>query len=185
MILTTRWIPVVTHYQRLEEFPYSYSYTVTENRETPHRESVFSSESVKLNLTQTDYYWISKDFHLEKGWYIEVWLNWTFSPTTDYRDIVVYVTDGSTMDYWGNHYYYASSETGSFMAPHSGNFHVIIADFGLHSVQLHSAFVTLTAEWTEVQSEQRVENVTETTTFDVTMYNVTYVSPIDLMLRRT
>lgn len=184
IILTTRWIPVVKAYQHLEEFPYSYSYTVTENREIPHEEAVLTTGSITLMAFAgftypSSSYWVSKDFHLGEGWKVMV----TFQADSDVPlSVALYVMDG--FGWGGTCYYYnsISNGKGSFIAPRAGQFHVIISNL---DSQKHVASAELTAEWIEVQSEQRVENVTKTTTFDVTMYNVTYVRPIDLILRRT
>jgi len=186
VILTTRWIPVVKHYQHSEEFPYSYSYTVTENRTVPHQEVILSSETVKLkafkSYRQTDHYWISKGFRLEQGWRVHV--VFTTDSTAEYNWVDVMVTDYRSQSMvQGNYMYYDSAtRDGYFIAPRSGEFYVTLRNYDYYE---HTASVEITAEWIEVQSEQRVENVTKTVTFDVTMYNVTYVSPIDLWLHRT
>lgn len=175
IILATPWIPVVKSYHQLEQYPYSYE--VTERREIPNNKTVFSSEPVSLkawvDFSQTSNYWVSKDFHLEKGWTVSVAL------VTESKDVVFYVKDGK--EWQGDTYCYSDKPYSKFFAPYSGDFHVIIENVDFYSA--HTASIELTAEWTNVQLEQRTVNAT--ITFDVTRYNVTYVSPIDLMLRRT
>jgi hypothetical protein len=62
----------------------------------------------------------------------------------------------------------------------SGEFYVVLQN--LDPKMGHTVSVELTAEWTEVQNMD--ETVTQTATFDVTKYDVAYVSLIDLLLRR-
>jgi hypothetical protein len=58
--LLVPWVPIVKSKVVQEEFTYSYTYPVSEKRETPHRETVLSGETVTLkawkSLTQEDYY---------------------------------------------------------------------------------------------------------------------------------
>jgi hypothetical protein len=60
----------------------------------------------------------------------------------------------------------------------TGEFHVVLQNLDPRTG--HTVSVELTAEWTEMQ--KTVETVTQNTTFNVTKYDVTYVSPIDLLL---
>jgi hypothetical protein len=181
LMLVTRWVPVVKSYQQSEEFPYTYSYNVTEKHEVPHQESIFSSGSQQLaafvSLSQASYYWTSEDFHLDEGWKVELTLD-TDSPQT----VVLDVSDGSG---WVGNYYFTlklGESSGFFIAPRSGSFHLILANYD--TVSAHTASVQVSAEWTETQYEPLTQIVTKTVTFDVTRYNVTYVSPIDLLLHR-
>jgi hypothetical protein len=190
IILATPWIPVVKPYQQVEQFPYSYE--VTEKSEVPHKEIVFSSGTVSVNPyfysvreTSEDLYWESKTFHLEKGWN-EVVLNTSgYEVLEGTSSMTVAVLEQPSSDYTFfsiDTFYISAKDNGSFTVPHSGNFYVQITNYGLQTHQPHNASVEMTAEWTEVRFEQRTVNAIAT--FEVTMYNVTYVSPIDLMLRR-
>lgn len=179
LALVVPCIPIVRSQVVKEEFTYAYTYPVTEKLEMPHRESVFSSGSVKLealkSFYQTDYYWTSRSFRLESGWKVEV----TFE-TDSYAMVEIYVVDRA--DTQGNTYYSGQGRDGWFIAPKSGDFFVTFLSIDLNKP--HTASAWLSAEWTEVRYEQREETMTKTTTFDVTRYNVTYARPIDLLLDR-
>lgn len=173
LVLIVPWIPVVRSGVVREQFTYSYTYPVTEER--AKRELVFSSGNVTLKAfkspSQSDYYWASRGFLLEKGWAVQLRLR-----ADNYAWVTVYVKGG----WLGDTYYSTSSQDGTFMVPKSGEFRVVFQN--LDPDKGHTVSVELTAEWTEIQHVE--ETVTQTVTFDVTRYNVTYVSLIDLLLRQ-
>jgi hypothetical protein len=118
-----------------------------------HQETILRAESISLmpwiSREQETHYWLSKDFHLDEGWKVRVTLK------TDSKTLSVYVMDG--IGWSGTCYYNAATEDGWFTAPKSGNFHVIIDNTDLRYP--HNASADLTAEWTEVNCEQRIIRV--------------------------
>jgi len=173
LALVVPWVPLVRSKVVQQEFTYSYTYPSSE--ELPKKELVFSSGNVSLyafkSLAQSDSYWTSKGFLLEKGWTIRV----TFD-SDSYAWTIIYVKGG----WQGDVYLSTSSRYGSFVVARSGEFYVVLQN--LDPKMSHTVSVELTAEWTEVQNMD--ETVTQTATFDVTKYDVAYVSLIDLLLRR-
>ena len=171
LALAVPWVPVVRSKVVQQEFTYNYTYP--SSKEVPKKELVFSSGNVSLNAfkssAQSDSLWTSKGFLLEKGRTIQV----RFS-SDNYALTIVSVKGG----WQGDVYLSTSSRDRSFVVAEAGEFHVVIQnlDPGIG----HTVSVELTAEWTEVQNT--VETVTQTTTIDVTKYDVANVSPIDLLL---
>jgi hypothetical protein len=171
LALVVPWVPVVRSKVVQQEFTYNYTYPSSE--EVPKNELVFSSGNVSLNAfkssAQSDSLWTSKGFLLEKGRTIQVRFN-----SDNYALTIVSVKGG----WQGDVYLSTSSPSRSFVVAETGEFHVVIQN--LDPKMGHTVSVELTAEWTEVQ--KTVETMTQTTTFNVTKYDVAYVSPIDLLL---
>jgi hypothetical protein len=171
LALVVPWIPVVRSKVVQQEFTYTYTYPSSE--EVPKKELVFSSGNVSLNAfkssAQSDSLWTSKGFLLEKGQTIQVRFN-----TDNYALTVVSVKGG----WQGDVYLSTSSRDRSFVVAEAGEFHVVLQN--LDPKMGHTVSVELTAEWTEVQNT--TVTVTQTTTFNVTKYDVAYVSLIDLLL---
>jgi len=171
LALVVPWVPVVRSKVVQQEFTYNYMYPSSE--EVPKNELVFSSGNVSLNafksLAQSDSVWTSKGFLLEKGWTIQVRFN-----SDNYYLTIISVKGGWQSDI----YLSTSSRDRSFVVAETGEFHVVIQN--LDPKMGHTVSVELTAEWTEAQ--KTVETVTQTTTFNVTKYDVAYVSLIDLLL---
>ena len=169
--LVVPWVPVVRSKVVQQEFTYNYMYPSSE--EVPKNELVFSSGNVSLNafksLAQSDSVWTSKGFLLEKGRTIQVRFN-----SDNYYLTIISVKGGWQSDI----YLSTSSRDRSFVVAETGEFHVVIQN--LDPKMGHTVSVELTAEWTEAQ--KTVETVTQTTTFNVTKYDVAYVSLIDLLL---
>jgi hypothetical protein len=169
--LVMPWVPVVRSKVVQQEFTYNYTYPSSE--EVPKKELVFSSGNVSLNAfkssAQSDSFWTSKGFLLEEGWTIQVRFE-----SDSYALTMVSVKGG----WQGDVYLSTSSRSRSFVVAEPGEFHVVLQNLDPRTG--HTVSVELTAEWTEVQNT--VETVTQTTTFDVTKYDVAYVSPIDLLL---
>jgi hypothetical protein len=171
LALVVPWVPVVRSKVVQQEFTYNYMYPSSE--EVPKNELVFSSGNVSLNafksLAQSDSVWTSKGFLLEKGRTIQVRFN-----SDNYYLTIISVKGGWQSDI----YLSTSSRDRSFVVAETGEFHVVIQN--LDPKMGHTVSVELTAEWTEAQ--KTVETVTQTTTFNVTKYDVAYVSLIDLLL---
>ena len=171
LALVVPWVPVVRSKVVQQEFTYNYTYPSSE--EVPKNELVFSSGNVSLNAfkssAQSDSLWTSKGFLLEKGRTIQVRFN-----SDNYALTIVSVKGGWQSDV----YLSTSSRDRSFVVAETGEFHVVIQN--LDPKMGHTVSVELTAEWTEAQ--KTVETVTQTTTFNVTKYDVAYVSLIDLLL---
>ena len=171
LALVVPWVPVVRSKVVQQEFTYNYTYPSSE--EVAKRELFFSSGNVSLNAfkssAQSDSLWTSKGFLLEKGRTIQV----RFS-SDNYALTIVSVKGG----WQGDVYLSTSSRDRSFVAAEAGEYHVVLQN--LDPKVGHTVSVELTAEWTETQ--KTVETVTQTTTFNVTKYDVAYVSLIDLLL---
>jgi len=172
------WIPVVRSKVVQQEF--SYTYPVTNQRETQHQETVLSTERISLKAHRSgrqDYYWVSKGFRLEEGWSVRVGF-WTDAPMW----VSVWVSDIPS-NLIGNVYYAETGlgiRGGRFIAPESKDYYVIFINDDYSSG--HYASLELIAEWTDVQREEVLE--TKTITLDITRYNVTYVSLLDFLLHR-
>jgi hypothetical protein len=174
LVLVVPWVPVVRSKVMQEQFTYNYTYPSSE--EVPKKELVFSSGNVSLSAfkppAMSDSVWTSKGFLLEKGWTIQVRFN-----SDNYASTIVSVKGG-----WQNDIYLStSSRDRSFIVAETGEFHVVLQN--LDTEMGHTVSVELTAGWTEMQSID--ETVTQTATFNVTNYDVAYVSLIDLLLGRT
>ena len=171
LALVVPWVPVVRSKVVQQELTYNYTYPSSE--EVPKKELVFSSGKVSLDAfkssAQSDSLWTSKGFLLEKGRTIQVRFE-----SDNYALTIVSVKGG----WQGDVYLSTSSRDRSFVVAETGEFHVVLQN--LDPKMGHTVSVELTAEWTEVQ--KTVETVTQTTTFDVTKYDVVYVSLIDLLL---
>ena len=171
LALVVPWVPVVRSKVVQQEFTYNYMYPSSE--EVPKNELVFSSGNVSLNafksLAQSDSVWTSKGFLLEKGWTIQVRFN-----SDNYYLTIISVKGGWQSDV----YLSTSSRDKSIVVAETGEFHVVIQN--LDPKMGHTVSVELTAEWTEAQ--KTVETETQITTFNVTKYDVAYVSLIDLLL---
>jgi len=172
--LVVPWIPMVKSRVVREVFAYSYTYPFTE--EQPKQQAVFSSGNVSLNAfksaSQADYYWTSRGFLLEKGWTVQVKFQ-----SDNYAWTTLYVKGG----WQGDTYFSTNSPLGSFIVSQPNEFHVFIQN--LDPKNGHAVSVELTAQWTEVRQSE--ETTTGTATFDVTRYDVAYVSLIDLLLHRS
>jgi hypothetical protein len=174
LVLFVPWVPVVRSKVVQQEFTYNYTYPSTE--ELPKKELVFSSGNVSVNAfkspVQSDSYWTSKGFLLEKGQTIQVRFD-----SDNYAETIISVKGG----WQGDVYLSTSSRSRSFMVAESGEYHVVLQN--LDPKMAHTVSVELTAEWTEVQNID--ETVTQIATFNATNYDVVYVSLIDLLLRGT
>jgi hypothetical protein len=174
LALVVPWVPVVRSKVVQQEFTYSYTYPSSE--EVPKKELVFSSGNVSLNAfkssAQSDSLWTSKGFMLEKGRTIQVRFD-----SDSYALTIVSVKGG----WQGDVYLSTSSRNPSFVVAETGEFHVVIQN--LDPEMGNTVSVELASQWTEVQNID--ETVTQTATFDVTQYDVAYVSLIDVLFRRT
>jgi RNA polymerase subunit RPABC4/transcription elongation factor Spt4 len=174
LLLVVPWIPMVKSRAVREVFAYSYTYPFTE--EQPKQQAVFSSGNVSLNAfksaSQADYYWTSRGFLLEKGWTVQVKFQ-----SNNYAWTTLYIKGG----WQGDTYFSTNSPLGSFIVSQPNEFHVFIQN--LDPTSGHAVSVELTAQWTEVRQSE--ETATGTATFDVTRYDVAYVSLIDLLLHKS
>jgi hypothetical protein len=120
---------------------------------TVRQEVVLRIENVTLmpwiSWEQETHYWLSGDFHLSEGEKARVTLR------TDSKMVSIYVIDG--VGWTGTSYYIAANEEGWFIAPKSGNFHIIIDNTDVWYE--HSVSADLTVERTEVKCEQHVTRV--------------------------
>jgi len=174
LALVVPWVPVARSKIVQQEFTYNYTYPSSE--EVPKNELVFSSGNVSLNAfkssAQPDSLWTSKGFLLEKGRTIQVRFN-----SDNYALTIISIKGGWQSDV----YLSTSSRDKSIVVAETGEFHVVIQN--LDPKMGHTVSVELTAEWTEAQ--KTVETETQTTTFNVTKYDVAYVTLIDLLLHPT
>jgi hypothetical protein len=137
VVVSVPWLPVTTNHRTV----------------TVRQEAILRTGNVSLmpwvSWEQETHYWLSGDFHLDEGEKVRVALR------TDSKTVSIYVIDG--VGWLGTRYYNAVNEEGWFIAPKSGDFHIIIDNTDVWYE--HSASADLTVERTAVKCEQYVIRV--------------------------
>ena len=175
VFMTVKWVPVVHSYVSTEEFPYSYSYKVPQMNEKEMSQEVFSQSNIKLgtfSYYRQDWFSDFRNIRLEVGWSVVV----EIGGLPQWCSVGIYQDWGSKNGIFSTF----SSGRGTFIVPETGYYYISVMN--LDEVSHTVSSIKLTAHWIEVTKTEIEISKTATATFQVTRYNVTYVSPLELLV---
>jgi len=176
VFMTVKWVPIVHSYMSTEEFPYSYSYKVPQMNEKEMSRELFSESNIKLptfSFYRTDWSQDFRNIRLEVGWSVVV----EITGLSQWCHVGIYQDFGSKNGIFST----SSSGHGTFIVPEAGYYYLSVSNFDPDASHTVSS-VKLTAHWIEVTKTEIEITKTATATFQVTRYNVTYISPLELLV---